>query len=176
MLIKDQFLLQHISYKKRCQCFQRKLRQFSADITSVPKYHHNFPRMSSELSSEVCEDDRTWLRISSEWSNQVFSRNLSRYQPQTPWGYHQDFLIPAQGIKRISYHQSFRRTTSENYYRDRFFKIWERQRFKPFGFGRLGRLSSDLFVRYWRPRANMNMLFFHEAFVRLTFRDYGNNW
>ena len=24
--------------------------------------------------------------------------------------------------------------------------------------------------------ANMNMLFFHEAFVRLTFRDYGNNW
>ena len=152
MLIKDQFLLQHISYKKRCQCFQRKLRQFSADITSVPKYHHNFPRMSSELSSEVCEDDRTWLRISSEWSNQVFSRNLSRYQPQTPWGYHQDFLIPTQGIKRISYHQSFRRTTSENYYRDRFFKIWERQRFKPFGFGRLGRLSSDLFVRYWRPR------------------------
>ena len=78
MLIKDQFLLQHISYKvrgcfvlkKHCQYFQRKLRQFSADITSVS---------SSELSSEVCEEYRTCLRISSEWIDQNFSRNLSRY-------------------------------------------------------------------------------------------------
>ena len=43
MLIKDQLLLQHISYKvrgyfvlkKHCQYFQRKSRQFSVDITSV---------------------------------------------------------------------------------------------------------------------------------------------
>ena len=87
MLIKDQLLLQHISYKvrgyfvlkKHCQYFQRKLRQFSVDITS----HHNFLRISSELSSEVCENYRTCLKISSEWTDQNFSRNLSRYQPQT---------------------------------------------------------------------------------------------
>jgi hypothetical protein len=60
---------------------------FSANCDSFlwisPASHHNFLRISSELSSEVCEDYRTCLKISSEWTNQNFSRNLSRYQPQT---------------------------------------------------------------------------------------------
>ena len=41
----------------------------------------------------------------------------------------------------------------------KFFKFWERQCFRPFGFERLRRLSSDLFVRCWCPHANMKRLF-----------------
>ena len=132
MLIKDQLLLQHISYKVRGYLYSKNTANiFSANCDSFvwisPASHHNFLRISSELSSEVCENYRTCLKISSEWTDQNFSRNLSRYQPQTlgiSSGLSaQRISISFSGCHMISYHQSFRRITSEIYYRDRFSKF-----------------------------------------------------
>jgi len=183
MLIKDHFLLQHISYKVRgyfvadifsanCDCF----------LQISPASHHN-------LSKDIIGIIIRSLWGSSDLSEDIIRMGSSKFQQKfitlpaiNPgdiikifWYQPRGSAYSFSGCHMISYPQGFRRITSEFYYRDRFLKNWERQRFNSFGFERLGRLSSDLFVRHWCPHANMNMLFLHEAFVRLTFRDNDNN-
>jgi hypothetical protein len=131
MLIKDQFLLQHISYKVRGY--------FVADIFSAnydcflpisPASHHNLSKDIigiiirslwglSDLSEDIIRMDSSNFQQKFITLPAINSGDIIRIFWYQPRGSAYSF---SSGCHMISYHQSFRRITSEFYYRDRFFQ------------------------------------------------------
>ena len=134
MLIKDQFLLQHISYKVRgyfvadifsanCDCFLR----------ISPASHHNLSKDIigiiirslwglSDLSKDIIRMDSSKFQQKFSTLPAINSGDIIRIFWYQPRGSAYSF---SSGCHMISYHQSFRRITSEFYYRDRCFSKFE---------------------------------------------------